>query len=72
MKNGLCALREFAHYKVCIPIAQEQDHLKENHARGPHGRWTTKPRKNLFGNDGLHHEQKKCAGEDGDGEVNHG
>jgi hypothetical protein len=66
MKNGLCAVGQFAHYKICIPVTQQQNHLEENHAGGPNSRRTAKPRKNLFGNDGLHHKQKKGASEDGD------
>ena len=44
-----------------IGIARKQQDLKKKHARGPDGRGSAEPRKNVLAKQKLHPKQKKRA-----------
>jgi len=65
MQEALAARRQEAHDPVRIEIAQQQEHLEEQHAGGPHRGRAAEPGQDHLADDGLHLEQQEGAEENG-------
>ena len=65
MDPGLHSRTESPDAQVRIPIAAQQDHLKEEHGRGPHGRPTPEPGQDILRDQRLYLKEQERADENG-------
>jgi hypothetical protein len=59
VSHGLPARRQFFMQPVSVQVAQQEHHLKEQHADAPHRRRAAKPWQDRLGDDRLHLKQKE-------------
>ena len=72
MGDDLCAGLQVDAEQVSVEVASQQNDLEEQHATGPDGWATTKPRQNESANQGLDLKKQKSAYKNGQGETEHG
>jgi hypothetical protein len=67
VSDGLPTGRQFFMQPVSVKVAQQEHHLKEQHAGAPHRRRAAKPWQDHLGDDRLHLKKKECGKKNGQG-----